>query len=72
MSKTASRVYAKGYRAGRRLTLCEKIAYTLKSRRRGVEEWISDYPENRSSFAAVAIPLLLIAAALAIAIACNP
>lgn len=63
MSKTYNRVYAQGYRAGRKSTKWEKFCWLLKHRRRDVEDWLTDDNAKDADF------LILLFAGLALAAA---
>ena len=69
MSKTRTRVYADGYRAGRRATRWERFKWLLTHKRTKVEDWLTE--ENRGDvdflvvlFAAVAVALAGVVMAL--------
>lgn len=63
MSKTYNRVYAQGFRAGRKATRWEKFCWLIKNRRRDVEEWLTDEGKSDLDF------LVVLFAAVSIAIA---
>lgn len=63
MSKTYNRIYARGYRAGRKATKWEKFCWLLKNRRRDVEEWLTDEGKSDLDY------LVVLFAAVSIAIA---
>ena len=63
MSKTYNRVYAQGFRAGRKATAWEKFLWLLKHRRRDVEDWLTDDDSGDADF------LILLFAGLALAAA---
>lgn len=68
MSKTFARVYARGYRAGRRLTPREKAAFFLKHKRTDVEEWITDYETGSADFFIFAVLGVCVGGILALAL----
>ena len=63
MSKTYGRIYADGYRAGRKATKWEKFCWLLKHKRTNVEDWLTDDDSSDTDF------LIVLAAAVMIAIA---
>ena len=63
MSKTYNRVYAQGFRAGRKATKWEKFCWLIKHRRRDVEDWLTDDNAKDTDF------LVMIAAVTLIGIA---
>lgn len=63
MSKTYNRVYAQGFRAGRKATRWEKFCWLIKNRRRDVEDWLTDEGKSDLDF------LVVLFAAVSIAIA---
>ena len=60
MSKTYNRVYAQGYRAGRKATKWEKFCWLLKHRRRDVEDWLTDENAKYTDFLVIAAAVTLI------------
>lgn len=60
MSKTYNRVYAQGYRAGRKATRWEKFCWLLKHRRRDVEEWLTDDNAKDADFLVIVTAVTLI------------
>lgn len=63
MSKTRSRIYAEGYRAGRRATRWERFKWFFCHRRAKVEDWLVDEGTGDTDF------LIAIFAAVAIVLA---
>ena len=63
MSKTRSKIYADGYRAGRKVTRWERFKWLLFHRRAKVEEWLTDDNAKDADF------LILLFAGLAVAAA---
>lgn len=60
MSKTYNRVYAQGYRAGRKATRWEKFCWLLKYRRRDVEDWLTDDNAKDADFLVIVTAVTLI------------
>lgn len=65
MSKTRSRIYASGYRAGRKTTRWERFKWLVLHRRAKIEEWETDYNSKDTDFlialfAVVALSLALL------------
>lgn len=60
MSKTYDRVYAQGFRAGRKATKWEKFCWLLKHRRRDVEDWLTDDNAKDADFLIIAVVVTLI------------
>ena len=63
MSRTRDRLYAQGFRAGRRLTRWEKIRWFFCRQRAEIEDWITDDDSSDMDF------LVLLFAGIAIALA---
>ena len=61
MSKTRTRVYADGYRAGRKATRWERFKWLLFHRRAKVEEWLTDENTGDVDFLIVLFAAILIA-----------
>jgi len=60
MSKTYNRVYAQGYRAGRKATRWEKFCWLIKHRRRDVEDWLTDDNAKDADFLVIVTAVTLI------------
>lgn len=60
MSKTYGRVYAKGYRAGRKATRWERFKWLLFHRRAQVEDWLTDDDAHDTDFLIVALAVTAI------------
>lgn len=60
MSKTYNRVYAQGYRAGRKATKWEKCCWLLKHRHRDVEDWLTDDDAKDTDFLVIVTAVTLI------------
>lgn len=60
MSKTYNRVYAQGYRAGRKATKWEKFCWLLKHRRRDVEDWLTDDDAKDADFLVIVTAVTMI------------
>ena len=60
MSRTYNRVYAPGYRAGRKATRWEKFCWLIKHRRRDVEDWLTDDDAKDTDFFIIAVAVTLI------------
>jgi len=63
MSKTRTRVYSDGYRAGRKATRWERIKWLLFHRRAKVESWLVDEDARDMDFLIVLFAAVLIALA---------
>lgn len=63
MSKTWSKIYADGYRAGRKTTRWERFKWLLFHRRAKVEEWLTDEDSSDMDFLIVLFAAVLIALA---------
>jgi len=63
MSKTRTRVYADGYRAGRKATRWERLKWLLFHRRAKVEDWLTDEDASDMDFLIVLFAAVLIALA---------
>jgi len=63
MSKTRTRVYADGYRAGRKATRWERFKWLLFHRRAKVESWLVDEDARDMDFLIVMVAAVLIALA---------
>jgi len=63
MSKTRTRVYADGYRAGRKATRWERFKWLLFHRRVKVESWLVDEDARDMDFLIVLFAAVLIALA---------
>lgn len=60
MSKTRTRVYADGYRAGRKATRWERFKWLLFHRRAKVEDWLTDDDAKDTDFLIIAAAVTLI------------
>ena len=60
MSKTRSRIYADGYRAGRKATRLERIKWLMFHRRAKVESWLVDEDARDMDFLIVLFAAVLI------------
>jgi len=63
MSKTRTRIYSDGYRAGRKATRWERLKWLLFHRRAKVESWLVDEDARDMDFLIVLLAAILIALA---------
>ena len=68
MSKTFSRLYSKGFRYGKKLSVWEKFILYWRVKRGGCEDWIVDYKRSDTDFLIIAGAVIAGIIALVIAV----